>query len=101
MDKMTLSSFWPCNLAQLILVAAYEATLLAAVLNYYSGGTNRVYLTALGSDDTKVQAHLVKEAIETVLPKFTHHGLDIYFVDPSPTIYESWGRSLSHTYNRE
>ena len=96
-DKLPLG-FYPCNLAQLLLLAAYEATLLAAVLNLYSGGSPRVYLTTLGSDN---QPQLVKAAIEAVLPQFDTFGLEIFFLDPAPRKYQQWGQDLAASKRQE
>jgi hypothetical protein len=62
-------SFW-APLAQLVLDAAYEATLLAAVENRSHGGSPRVFLTrlgggAFGNDDLWIDAAMLR-AIEIV-----------------------------------
>ena len=85
-----------CRLYQTILLAAYEATLLAGVLNYVSGGSNRVFLTALGATDKKSQVHLIQAAIETVLEDFADLDLRVTFVDPTETnAYSDWGKRRS------
>lgn len=66
--------------AQLVLDAAYEATLLADVLNSRQGGSNTVLLTVLGGNATE----WIHTAIERALKKAQGHGLDVRLVNYEP-----------------
>lgn len=70
--------------AQLVLDAAYEATLWAAVLNSRRGGSNTVLLTLLGGGVFGNAPEWIHTAIERVLEKTQGHGLDVRLVSYGP-----------------
>lgn len=70
--------------AQLVLDAAYEATLLAAVLNRRQGGSNTVLLTMLGGGAFGNATEWIHTAIERALKKAQGHGLDVRLVSYGP-----------------
>jgi hypothetical protein len=77
--------YWQ-GFAQLVLDAAYEATLLAGVLNSRQGGSNIVLLTQLGGGAFGNAAEWIHSAIERALAKTQGHGLDVQLVSyGSPT----------------
>ncbi len=75
---------WPQPLwrdfAQLILNAAYEATLLAGVLNNQRGGSNIVLLTMLDSGAFGNAPEWIHTAIHQALCKTNDRGLDVRLV---------------------
>lgn len=75
---------WPQPLwqefAQLILDAAYEATVLAGVLNSRQGGSNIVLLTLLGGGAFGNASEWIHTAIQRALDKTQVHGLDVRMV---------------------
>lgn len=75
---------WPQPLwqdfAQLVLDAAYEATLLAGVLNSRQGGSNIVLLTMLGGGAFGNAREWIHTAIQRALSKTQGHGLDVRLV---------------------
>ena len=75
---------WPQPLwrdfAQLILNAAYEATLLAGVLNSRQGGSNIVLLTMLGGGAFGNAPEWIHTAIQRAMSKTQGHGLDVRLV---------------------
>ena len=75
---------WPQPLwqdfAQLVLDAAYEATLLAGVLNSRQGGSNIVLLTMLGGGAFGNAPEWIHTAIQRALDKTQVHGLDVRMV---------------------
>ena len=75
---------WPQPLwqvfAQLILDAAYEATLLAGVLNSRQGGSNIVLLTLLGGGAFGNAPEWIHTAIQRAISKTQGHGLDVRLV---------------------
>ncbi len=70
--------------AQLVLDAAYEATLLAGVLNSRQVGSNTVLLTLLGGGAFGNAAEWIYAAIERALEKTQGHGLDVRLVSYGP-----------------
>jgi hypothetical protein len=70
--------------AQLVLDAAYEATVLAAVLNSRQGGSNTVLLTMLGGGAFGNATEWIYTAIERALEKARGHGLDVRLVSYGP-----------------
>ena len=66
--------------AQLILDAAYEATLLAGVLNSRQGGSNIVLLTMLGGGAFGNAPEWIHTAVRRALVKTQGYGLDIRLV---------------------
>ena len=75
---------WPQPLwqdfGQLVLNAAYEATLLAAVLNNRRGGSNIVLLTMLGGGAFGNAGVWIHNAIRRALDKTQGNGLDVRLV---------------------
>lgn len=68
------------NFAQLILDAAYEATLAAAVINSVRTGNRVVYLTLLGGGVFGNRDGWIIAAIERAFCKHAQHGLDVRIV---------------------
>lgn len=68
------------DFAKLILDAAYEATLLAAVINAARNGVNIVYLTLLGGGVFGNDDAWIFSAIERAFLKTKSHGLDVRIV---------------------
>ena len=66
--------------AQLVLDAAYEATLWAAVLNSRQGGSNTVLLTLLGGGVFGNAPGWIHTAIKRALEMTQGHGLDVRLV---------------------
>jgi hypothetical protein len=85
------------SFARLVLEAAYEATLLAAVGQAGAGGSNPVLLTRLGGGAFGNDDAWIDDAIERALTVVEHAGLDIRLVSfgsvhPSMrAIAERWG----------
>jgi hypothetical protein len=67
-------------IASLVLEAAYEATMLAAVLNNQRGGSNVVLLTLLGGGAFGNEAEWINAAIRRALTMMSGFGLDVRFV---------------------
>lgn len=65
---------------RLILEAAYEATLYAALENYKSTGNPKVYLTLLGGGVFGNDLSWILDALDKALSKFKQIPLDIYMV---------------------
>lgn len=68
------------DLAKLILDAAYEATLCAAVVNASQTGVNTVFLTLLGGGVFGNRDSWITDAIEHAFQRHRHHGLDVRIV---------------------
>ncbi|MCM2374687.1 hypothetical protein [Aporhodopirellula aestuarii] len=68
------------DFAKLILDAAYEATLLAAVINASRAGVNTVHLTLLGGGVFGNDDAWILGAIERAFLKTKSHGLDVRIV---------------------
>jgi hypothetical protein len=66
--------------AQLVLDAAYEATLLAALLNHRQGGSDRVLLTMLGGGAFGNATGWIHSAIERALAAVQDCGLNVLLV---------------------
>ena len=66
--------------ARLVLDAAYEATLSAAVLNAASTRNNRVFLTSLGGGAFGNDTTWILDAIERALTMFAEFDLDVMIV---------------------
>ena len=71
--------YWE-SFARLILQAAYEATLLAAVEQASGGGSNKVFLTRLGGGAFGNDPDWIDGAIERALGVVADAGLDISIV---------------------
>ena len=77
------------DFAQLILDAAYEATLLAGVLNSRQGGSNIVLLTMLGGGAFGNAPEWINTSLQRAISKTQGHGLDVRVVSyghPSPQL---------------
>lgn len=70
--------------AQLVLDAAYEATLLAGVLNSRKGNSNIVLLTLLGGGAFGNAPQWIHSAIQRALQTAQGHGLDVRLVSYGP-----------------
>ena len=82
--------------ATLILEAAYEATLLEAVVNAGRGPSNTVLLTFLGGGAFGNEDAWIRAAIEYALKKISRYSLDVLIVSyrpPSPEL-RHWVGSL-------
>jgi hypothetical protein len=66
--------------AELVLEAAYEATLLAGTINAKKGGSNVIYLTLLGGGAFGNEDNWIYAAIERAFSKMANHSLDIRLV---------------------
>ncbi len=66
--------------AQLVLDAAYEATLAAAVINAQQTGNNTVFLTQLGGGAFGNRSDWIFNAIERALRLYQHYDLDVVMV---------------------
>ena len=73
------SSRWQA-FATLVLEGAYEATLLAALLHVHRGGTNRVFLTRLGSGAFGNDAAWIHDALQRALGLMQGCDLDVRIV---------------------
>lgn len=72
------------DFAQLVLNAAYEATLLAGVLNSRQGGSNIVLLTMLGGGAFGNAREWIHTAIRRALDATQGYGLDVRLVSYGP-----------------
>lgn len=66
--------------AQIVLEAAYEATLLAAIQNAAQTGNNRVFLTMLGGGAFGNRQDWIASAMLRALRLHAHSGLDVHLV---------------------
>lgn len=73
---------------QLVLDAAYEATLLAARLNKLRGKSNVVYLTLLGGGAFGNPTGWIFKGIKLAMAKASHLGLDVRVVSYGPPSHE-------------
>ncbi len=83
-------------LATLVLEAAYEATLWAAVLNAQRSGSRTVLLTQLGGGAFGNDAAWIRAAIGSALRRVDGHGLDVVIVShgaPAAELRE-WVKTL-------
>ena len=70
--------------ATLVLEAAYEATLLAAVLNAQENGSRMVFLTRLGGGAFGNDLAWINDAIDRAVRKVRHRALDVRIVSYGP-----------------
>ena len=85
-----LAAFWKA-FAALVLEAAYEATMLAAVLNKQRGGSNVVLLTLLGGGAFGNADEWIHGAIRRALRMMSDFALDVRLVsyrEPSREVQE-------------
>ena len=74
------------SIAQLVLRAAYEATLMSAVLNESRGGSNTVLLTLIGGGAFGNEEDWILDAIRWALHRFQNTDLNVLLVSyGSPT----------------
>lgn len=73
------SSLWS-EFAQLILDAAYEATICAAILNSMKNGNNRVFLTRLGGGAFGNESDWINAGIQHALNLYKYADLDVVIV---------------------
>ena len=84
-------------LACLVLEAAYEATLWAAVINAQRGASRTVLLTMLGGGAFGNDDAWIRAALERAITQVDGHGLDIVIVSytaPSAEL-QRWAGSLT------
>lgn len=83
-------------LATLVLQAAYEATLWAAVINAQRGASRSVLLTMLGGGAFGNDGAWIEAAVEHALARTAGHGLDVAIVSyRAPTsVHLHWVQSL-------
>ena len=67
-------------LAKLVLEAAYEATICAAILNVYRNRNNRLFLTRLGGGAFGNNPDWITDAISRSLELYSDSGLDVAIV---------------------
>lgn len=72
-------SLW-AEFARLVLEAAYEATICAAILNSIRGGTNRLFLTLLGGGAFGNETDWIIGGIRRALHLYKHADLDVVIV---------------------
>ena len=77
--------------ARLVLEAAYEATLAAAVVNAATTGNTNVYLTLLGGGAFGNPTSWILDAVQRALDLYAHTGLDLTIVS-----YGSANPALRH-----
>jgi len=82
--------------ARLILEAAYEATICAAILNYQKTGNNKVYLTTLGGGAFGNKLEWILCAMKRSIEIYREYGLDFEVVS-----YESSDRHVQQLINDE
>jgi hypothetical protein len=73
------SEYWMI-FARLILEATYEATLLAALMNYEKTGNNKVFLTLVGGGAFGNKIEWIVDAIRMSVLKFSNTPLDVKIV---------------------
>lgn len=73
------SNLWE-NFARLVLEAAYEATICAAILNSQNTGNNRLFLTLLGGGAFGNEVGWIIGGIKRALKLYSHVELDIIIV---------------------
>jgi len=73
------SEYWMI-FARLILEATYEATLLAALMNYEKTGNNKVFLTLVGGGAFGNKIEWIVDAIRMSVLKFSNAPLDVKIV---------------------
>ena len=74
-----LAELWS-DFACLILEATYEATLIAALINYSKTGNNKVFLTLVGGGAFGNDTKWIMDALKKTLIKFNQTPLDIKIV---------------------
>lgn len=67
-------------LARLVLEAAYEATLCAAVINAHETGCNRVFLTSLGGGAFGNRTLWIAEAMQRAINLLSSHDIEVVHV---------------------
>ena len=85
--------------ASLVLEAAYEATLLAGILNAARGGSRKVLLTQLGGGAFGNETRWIHSAMLRALKLVRNHALEVYFVSygsPHPALVQ-----MERTFSEE
>ena len=84
-------------LASLVLEAAYEATLWAAVIQAQQGGSNKVLLTSLGGGVFGNDERWIRAAISRAVAAVRGHGLEVMLVSFRPPTAEwlTWAKALA------
>ncbi len=84
-------------MASLVLEAAYEATLWAAVINARRGGSHTVLLTLLGGGAFGNDVDWICAAMQRALAEVAGHGLDVVLVSyrEAPAKLQKWAAQLS------
>ena len=84
-------------LASLVLEAAYEATLWAAVINARRGSSTKVLLTLLGGGAFGNDLGWICAAMQRAIAQVAGHGLDIVLVSygEPPVTLQQWAAQLS------
>lgn len=84
-------------LASLVLEAAYEATLWAAVIQAQQGGSNKVLLTSLGGGVFGNDERWIRAAISRAVAAVRGHGLEVVLVSFRPPTAEwlTWAKALA------
>lgn len=73
------SDLWE-DFARLVLQASYEATICAALLNSFSSGNKRVFLTLLGGDAFGNRTGWITESLQRALQLYQNWDLDVAIV---------------------
>jgi hypothetical protein len=73
------SECW-ADFARLVLDAAYEATICAAIVNARSTGSNRAFLTLLGGGAFGNESRWIMQGIERALRRYSVWDLDVAIV---------------------
>lgn len=95
-DAVTCGADW-APMASLVLEAAYEATLWAAVINAQRGASSTVLLTLLGGGAFGNDPSWIQAAIERAVEQVEGHGLDVVLVSygmPSVAL-QQWAARLA------
>lgn len=66
--------------ARLVLEAAYEATVCAAILNLRRNGSNRLFLTLLGGGAFGNEPEWIRHSMQRALERYRGYGLDVFIV---------------------
>ena len=86
------------SLARLVLDAAYEATICAAILNMQNTGNNRVFLTLIGGGAFGNEPDWILKAIKHAFRIYEHWNLDVAIVSygwPQPPV-QKLAEQFSH-----
>ncbi len=76
----SIETYYWAGFAQIILEAAYEATLYAGLINYEKTGCNKVFFTLLGGGAFGNELHWITDALQKALTKFNNTPLEVKIV---------------------